>query len=62
MINSAKKGVIKKPIITLTISTSAKLFTTEVLFRHAGSMANSDIFPTQTLYIFSFNLSITHLC
>ncbi|OJT09205.1 ATP-citrate synthase [Trametes pubescens] len=43
VIEAVKKGVIKKPIIAWSIGTCAKMFTTEVQFGHAGSMANSDM-------------------
>lgn len=41
VIEAVKKGVIKKPIVAWAIGTCAKMFTTEVQFGHAGSMANS---------------------
>ncbi|KAF8638975.1 hypothetical protein AX17_001807 [Amanita inopinata Kibby_2008] len=43
VINAVKKGQIKKPIVAWAIGTCAKMFTTEVQFGHAGSMANSDM-------------------
>ncbi|KAI0635008.1 ATP citrate lyase [Trametes polyzona] len=43
VIDAVKKGIIKKPIIAWSIGTCAKMFTTEVQFGHAGSMANSDM-------------------
>ncbi|KAI0696061.1 ATP-citrate synthase [Cerioporus squamosus] len=43
VIEAVKKGIIKKPIIAWAIGTCAKMFTTEVQFGHAGSMANSDL-------------------
>lgn len=43
VIEAVKKGIIKKPIIAWAIGTCAKMFTTEVQFGHAGSMANSDM-------------------
>jgi len=43
VIEAVKKGTIKKPIIAWAIGTCAKMFTTEVQFGHAGSMANSDM-------------------
>src|SRR5258708_3425013 len=42
VIDAVRKGVIKKPIVAWAIGTWAKMFTTEVQFGHAGSMANSD--------------------
>ena len=42
VIDAVKKGIIKKPIVAWAIGTCAKMFTTEVQFGHAGSMANSD--------------------
>ncbi|GAA5977374.1 hypothetical protein JCM10908_004956 [Rhodotorula pacifica] len=42
-IEAVKAGVIKKPIIAWAIGTCAKMFTTDVQFGHAGSMANSDL-------------------
>jgi hypothetical protein len=41
VIEAVKNGTIKKPIVAWAIGTCAKLFTTEVQFGHAGSMANS---------------------
>ena len=43
VIEAVKKGLIKKPIIAWAIGTCAKMFTSEVQFGHAGSMANSDM-------------------
>ena len=43
VIEAVKKGVIRKPIVAWAIGTCAKMFTTEVQFGHAGSMANSDM-------------------
>jgi len=43
VIEAVQKGVIKKPIIAWAIGTCAKMFTSEVQFGHAGSMANSDM-------------------
>lgn len=43
VIEAVKSGVIKKPIVAWSIGTCAKMFTTEVQFGHAGSMANSDL-------------------
>lgn len=43
VIDAVKSGVIKKPIVAWAIGTCAKMFTTEVQFGHAGSMANSDL-------------------
>lgn len=43
VIEAVKKGIIRKPIIAWAIGTCAKMFTTEVQFGHAGSMANSDL-------------------
>lgn len=42
VIEAVKRGQIKKPIVAWAIGTCAKMFTTEVQFGHAGSMANSD--------------------
>ena len=42
VIEAVKRGEIKKPIVAWAIGTCAKMFTTEVQFGHAGSMANSD--------------------
>ncbi|GBE87686.1 Probable ATP-citrate synthase subunit [Sparassis crispa] len=42
VIDAVKKGIIRKPIVAWAIGTCAKMFTTEVQFGHAGSMANSD--------------------
>ena len=43
VIEAVKKGTITKPIVAWAIGTCAKMFTTEVQFGHAGSMANSDL-------------------
>ncbi|CAH7669494.1 ATP-citrate synthase [Phakopsora pachyrhizi] len=43
VIEAVKAGKIKKPIVAWAIGTCAKMFTTEVQFGHAGSMANSDL-------------------
>lgn len=43
VIEAVKKGIIKKPIVAWAIGTCASMFTTEVQFGHAGSMANSDL-------------------
>src|ERR1700744_6014672 len=43
IIEAVKTGKIKKPIVAWAIGTCAKMFTTEVQFGHAGSMANSDM-------------------
>jgi len=43
VIQAVKSGKIKKPIVAWAIGTCAKMFTTEVQFGHAGSMANSDL-------------------
>jgi ATP citrate (pro-S)-lyase len=43
VIDAVKKGIIKKPIVAWAIGACAKMFVTEVLFGHAGSMANSDM-------------------
>jgi ATP citrate (pro-S)-lyase len=43
VIDAVNKGVIKKPIVAWAIGTCAKMFTTEVQFGHAGSMANSNM-------------------
>ncbi|PSR87377.1 hypothetical protein PHLCEN_2v5194 [Hermanssonia centrifuga] len=43
VIEAVKQGIIKKPIVAWAIGTCAKMFTTEVQFGHAGSMANSDM-------------------
>ncbi|OJA19918.1 hypothetical protein AZE42_03768 [Rhizopogon vesiculosus] len=42
VIDAVKSGQIKKPIVAWAIGTCASMFTTEVQFGHAGSMANSD--------------------
>jgi ATP citrate (pro-S)-lyase len=41
VIEAVRNGTIKKPIVAWAIGTCAKMFTTEVQFGHAGSMANS---------------------
>ncbi|KAG0146254.1 hypothetical protein CROQUDRAFT_133224 [Cronartium quercuum f. sp. fusiforme G11] len=43
VIEAVRSGAIKKPIVAWAIGTCAKMFTTEVQFGHAGSMANSDL-------------------
>lgn len=43
VIDAVKAGTIKKPIVAWAIGTCAKMFTTEVQFGHAGSMANSEL-------------------
>jgi ATP citrate (pro-S)-lyase len=43
VIEAVKNGTIKKPIVAWAIGTCASMFTTEVQFGHAGSMANSDL-------------------
>jgi len=43
VIEAVKQGLIKKPIVAWAIGTCAKMFTSEVQFGHAGSMANSDL-------------------
>lgn len=43
VIEAVRSGKIKKPIVAWAIGTCAKMFTTEVQFGHAGSMANSDL-------------------
>lgn len=43
VIEAVKSGQITKPIVAWAIGTCAKMFTTEVQFGHAGSMANSDL-------------------
>jgi ATP citrate (pro-S)-lyase len=43
VIEAVNKGIIKKPIVAWAIGTCAKMFTTEVQFGHAGSMANSQL-------------------
>ena len=48
VIEAVKKGIIKKPIVAWAIGTCAKMFTTEVQFGHAGSMANSDLETAET--------------
>lgn len=42
VIDAVKDGRITKPIVAWAIGTCAKMFTTEVQFGHAGSMANSE--------------------
>lgn len=42
VIEAVKNGQIKKPIVAWAIGTCAKMFTTEVQFGHAGSMANGE--------------------
>ena len=48
VIEAVKTGKIKKPIVAWAIGTCAKMFTTEVQFGHAGSMANSDMETADT--------------
>lgn len=43
VIEAVKTGKIRKPIVAWAIGTCAKMFTTEVQFGHAGSMANSQM-------------------
>lgn len=43
VIEAVQKGIITKPIVAWAIGTCASMFTTEVQFGHAGSMANSDL-------------------
>lgn len=43
VIEAVQNGTIKKPIVAWAIGTCAKMFTAEVQFGHAGSMANSDM-------------------
>jgi ATP citrate (pro-S)-lyase len=43
VIEAVQNGTIKKPIVAWCIGTCAKMFTTDVQFGHAGSMANSDL-------------------
>ncbi|UZJ53572.1 hypothetical protein CBS101457_002892 [Exobasidium rhododendri] len=43
VIEAVQQGIIKKPIVAWAIGTCAKMFTTEVQFGHAGSMANSEL-------------------
>ena len=43
VIQAVKDGKITKPIVAWAIGTCAKMFTSEVQFGHAGSMANSDL-------------------
>jgi hypothetical protein len=43
VIEAVKTGKITKPIVAWAIGTCAKMFSTEVQFGHAGSMANSDM-------------------
>jgi len=43
VIEAVKSGKIRKPMVAWAIGTCAKMFTTEVQFGHAGSMANSDL-------------------
>ncbi|KAG1455199.1 hypothetical protein G6F56_007122 [Rhizopus delemar] len=43
VIEAVQTGKIKKPIVAWCIGTCAKMFTTDVQFGHAGSMANSDL-------------------
>jgi ATP citrate (pro-S)-lyase len=43
VIEAVKSGKVTKPIVAWAIGTCAKMFTSEVQFGHAGSMANSDM-------------------
>ncbi|CAO1627408.1 unnamed protein product [Parajaminaea phylloscopi] len=43
VIEAVQQGIITKPIVAWAIGTCAKMFTTDVQFGHAGSMANSDL-------------------
>ena len=43
VIQAVKEGKIRKPVVAWAIGTCAKMFTSEVQFGHAGSMANSDM-------------------
>lgn len=43
VIDAVKTGKITKPVVAWAIGTCAKMFTTDVQFGHAGSMANSDL-------------------
>ena len=43
VIDTVKKGIIKKPIVAWAFGTCARMFTTEGQFGHAGSMANLDM-------------------
>jgi ATP citrate (pro-S)-lyase len=43
VIDAVKSGKIRKPVVAWAIGTCAKMFTTDVQFGHAGSMANSDL-------------------
>ncbi|KIY48395.1 ATP-citrate synthase [Fistulina hepatica ATCC 64428] len=43
VIEAVKSGQITKPIVAWAIGTCAKMFTTEVQFGHAGSLANSEL-------------------
>ncbi|CAO1630639.1 unnamed protein product [Sympodiomycopsis kandeliae] len=43
VIEAVQQGIVTKPIVAWAIGTCAKMFTTEVQFGHAGSMANSDL-------------------
>ncbi|KAI9251177.1 citrate synthase-like protein [Sporodiniella umbellata] len=43
VIEAVRTGKITKPIVAWCIGTCAKMFTTDVQFGHAGSMANSDL-------------------
>ncbi|KAL0058396.1 ATP citrate lyase subunit 1 [Marasmius tenuissimus] len=43
VIEAVKSGKITKPIVAWAIGTCAKMFSTEVQFGHAGSLANSDM-------------------
>lgn len=43
VIEAVKNGLITKPIVAWAIGTCASMFTTEVQFGHAGSLANSQL-------------------
>ncbi|KAL1752626.1 citrate synthase-like protein [Schizophyllum commune] len=48
VVEAVKQGKITKPIVAWAIGTCAKMFTTEVQFGHAGSMANSELETADT--------------
>ncbi|KAL1750442.1 ATP-citrate synthase [Schizophyllum commune] len=48
IVEAVKQGKITKPIVAWAIGTCAKMFTTEVQFSHAGSMANSELETADT--------------
>ncbi|KAJ3537082.1 hypothetical protein NMY22_g5750 [Coprinellus aureogranulatus] len=48
VIEAVKNDQVKKPIVAWAIGTWAKMFTIEVMFGHAGSMANSDLDTADT--------------